>query len=124
MEYKKVVCHVPKRIYSLCNRERQKPSCKRDWINVYWFKNHFRNNLENTPVVEVYTGQTYNKNTLYKNSELSNNDMLFDHYKIIKDDIKKNNLLLEKKNYRIAYHEKQVRFSHFPKDNPHVLTFD
>ncbi len=119
MEYKELTCYIPKSVYKDTHRKRQKPK-DRNWTNVYWYRYGYRHNLEKQNVIQVYAGHSFNKNTLYKCAEISRNDAIFDYYKILKEDIQEDNILLPKFNYRI----KPKFGTEVYRDPPLVLHFD
>lgn len=102
---KKIICWLPKNIQKNVNRKRQ--DNPRDWTNIFMYSNQ-RQKLtygedfkvcEAEPIIDG--GQSYNKNTLYKDHLASNKDDLFDYYKILKTDKKRKNYIKKRKKAKV-----------------------
>ncbi len=99
MKHKKITCYLPKSVEKKVNRTRQdKP---RDWVNVFMYSDNRQRLIynEDFKVEDIHLdgGQSFNKNTLYKDHNLSKNDNMFDYYKILKTSIKKKNYVKKRK---------------------------
>lgn len=102
---KKIICWLPKSVDKHVNRKRQ--DNVRDWTNIFMYgaerqKLVYKENFavcETEPIIDG--GQSYNKNTLYKDHLASNKDELFDYYKILKTDKKRKNYIKKRKKAKV-----------------------
>lgn len=107
---KKIICWLPKSVDKQVNRKRQDNS--RDWTNIFMYSDHRQKLIykkdfdvsEKQPIIDG--GQSYNKNTLYKDHLASNKDELFDHYKILKTDKKRKNYIKKRKKAKVKKEDK------------------
>tara|TARA_R110001592_G_scaffold119959_3_gene323649 strand:- start:702 stop:1091 length:390 start_codon:yes stop_codon:yes gene_type:complete len=108
MKDKKITCYLPKSVEKRVNRTRQdKP---RDWVNVYMYSDNRQKKCYGTEFkvnneIQLDGGQSYNKNTLYKDHNISKKDEMFDYYKILKTSVKKKNYVKKRKKALNKKHE-------------------
>jgi len=102
---KKITCWLPKSVDKKVNRKRQ--DNVRDWTNIFMYGDERQKLIykDGYQVCEtqyvIDGGQSYNKNTLYKDHLASNKDELFDYYKILKSDKKRKNYIKKRKKAKV-----------------------
>ena len=119
---KYVKIFIPNTLLGKEDKRRHKP---RDWKHVYFFKGN-RHGQFTTPVVEEwepYKMESYNKNTLYKVKDLT--DDLWDYYKILRTDNKKRMAQcgIERRTKNSIKKQHGFRVIHAPPNKPFKITF-
>lgn len=117
--------YIPDTLLGKEDKRRHKP---RDWKHVYFFKGNRYGNFD-TPVVEEwgepFKVMSFNKNTLYKCKELS--DDLWDYYKILRSSLPKRTAQIgvQRGPKKKVKPQEPVGFkiTHFPKNKPFILKF-
>lgn len=85
------------------NMKHRKHTKKEDWLNVYFFTDRQNREL-------IYNNEYYRKNSLYYESVRSENNDVWDYYKILKPCYNGHNevAILKKKNLDIVRNYKEV----------------
>lgn len=101
---------------------------KENWTNIYHYINNKRvKNKNNVIEYDIINGSCYKSDTFYKVIYLSENDELFDYYKILKPENREPVIVkqLQRKTVKIVNHKKKpgMCVQRYRKDKPCTVDF-
>jgi hypothetical protein len=108
---------------------------EKNWVSLWFFKNRKKTKIDPSSIKcdKIITSKLeYQSNIFYKMSQMSDEDMHFNYYFRIKDDLKKKNIIKKNSRYKKGhptYKNKRIKDEYkspplqMDKDGKYIVTF-